>query len=114
VAATIPLTHQKSWNDLGNYGLDQPLAHARETALKAKRLLKNGEVSRKQVTAAVRRSHLVNAIENELTRGNADVRLGIPTFDKAYRDRFALGVTANHWTLDKPSHTFSRDAFAQT
>ena len=92
------LRYQKSWIDLGDYGPDLPLAHARETALKAKRLLKNGEVTRKEVAAAALRSHSVDAIETELTRGNADVRLGIPTFDKAYRDWFALGVKANRWT----------------
>jgi hypothetical protein len=39
------LRYQKSWIDLGDYGPDLPLAQARETALKAKRLLKQGEVS---------------------------------------------------------------------
>ena len=80
------LCYQKSWIDLGDYGPDLPLAHARETASKAKRLLKKGEVTRKEVAAAALRSHSVDAIETELTRGNADLRMGIPTFDKAYRD----------------------------
>ena len=92
------LRYQKSWIDLGNYPDDLSLADAREAALKAKRLLKLGQATRQTVAAAVLRSASLDDIEQEVSRGSTDGRLGIPTFDTAYRQWYALGLKARRWT----------------
>ncbi len=92
------LRYQKSWIDLGNYPDDLSLADAREAALKAKRLLKLGQATRQSVAAAVLRSASLDDIEREVARGSTDDRLGIPTFDTAYRQWYALGLKARRWT----------------
>ena len=80
-----------------------------------KQLLKDNVATTEGLKALVTRVHTAHDLSLLAARNVNDDKVSkMQTFDKAYRDRFALGVTANHWTLDKPSHTFSRDAFAQT
>ena len=90
---------KRRWIDLGNYP-DRSLADARETAMAAKRTLKNGGATPGKLQAALLRGTKSADLENQLIKGSDDDagRLGIPTFDQAYRDWYALQLKANRWT----------------
>ena len=62
--------------------------------------MKSGEFSEDKLQAALLRTNTANELEAELVRGNDQNagRLGIPTFDQAYREWYALQVKANRWT----------------
>lgn len=95
----VTVSGKRRWIDLGIYP-DRSLADARESAMSAKRILKNGETSPDKLQAALLRGTKASELENQLVRGKDDDagRLGIPTFNKAYRDWYALQLKANRWT----------------
>ena len=95
----VTVSGKRRWIDLGIYP-DRSLADARESAMSAKRILKNGETSPDKLQAALLRGTQASELENQLVRGKDDDagRLGIPTFNKAYRDWYALQLEANRWT----------------
>ena len=77
---------KRRWIDLGVYP-DRSLADAREAAMSAKRILKNGETSPDKLQATLLRGTQASDLETQLVKGKDDDagRLGIPTFDQAYR-----------------------------
>jgi len=87
---------KRKWVDIGEYP-ERSLAEAREAALKAKRLIKNGEVTTDGVQAALLRGSALDDIKEEGSRATSDVRSGIPNFDKAFRDWYSLNLKANTW-----------------
>jgi integrase len=90
---------KRRWIDIGDYP-KRTLADAREVSLAIKRIMKSGEFSEDKLQAALLRTNTANELEAELVRGNDQNagRLGIPTFDQAYREWYALQVKANRWT----------------
>ena len=95
----VTVGEKRRWIDLGNYP-DRSLADARETAMAAKRTLKNGGATPGKLQAALLRGTKSADLENQLIKGSDDDagRLGIPTFDQAYRDWYVLQMKANRWT----------------
>ena len=94
----ISLNHKRRWIDIGEYP-DKSLSNAREISLAVKRLLKSGELQTDKLQAALLRAHSANELEAELSKpvdSNAG-RLGIPTFEQAFRDWYALQLQANNW-----------------
>ena len=94
----ISLNHKRRWIDIGEYP-DKSLSNAREISLAVKRLLKSGELQTDKLQAALLRAHSANELEAELSKGvdsNAG-RLGIPTFEQAFRDWYSLQLQANNW-----------------
>ena len=95
----VTVSGKRRWIDLGNYP-DRSLADAREAAMAAKRTLKSGVTTPDRLQAVLLRGTQASDLENQLNKGTGDDagRLGIPTFDKAYRDWYALQLKANRWT----------------
>jgi len=94
----ISLNHKRRWIDIGEYP-DKSLSNAREISLAVKRLLKSGELQTDKLQAALLRAHSANELEAELSKpvdSNAG-RLGIPTFEQAFRDWYSLQLQANNW-----------------
>ena len=89
---------KRRWIDLGEYPA-RKLADAREAALAAKRTLKLGETSAENLQAALLRGAEPAELVTESNRGaeTSAGRLGVPTFDQAFRDWYGLQIKANTW-----------------
>ena len=86
---------KRKWIDLGEYPA-RKLADAREAALAAKRTLKLGETSAENLQAALLRGAEPAELATESNRGaeTSAGRLGVPTFDQAFRDWYGLQIKA--------------------